>query len=195
MRLGIVLVPLLLAGCATREVRLVPAPGDPALTENQNYRVRNQGYSLLYDLVSDEKDVAKVLLIKREHPQVRAIIQEISSFAGQLQKQLDQFSLEDPQLNFKTPGLPFIEAKAREAIGSRRAKQLLLAGGQDFEVDLLLTQVEATGYGGGLAEVLAEQESIPKRKMFLVTAAKRFQELNRGCALLLELRNDPAKRR
>ena len=144
---------------------------------DQAYQVRNQGYALLYDLVSSEKDLAKLLLIKRESAAINALIKDIAATAEGIQRQLDLFALEDPRLNLRLIDLPFIENKTRESIGAARAKQLLVSGGKKFELRLLLTQNEALTYGTHLAQTLAANESIPKRKTYLDQAAGRLRAL------------------
>src|SRR5688572_6986398 len=80
------------------------------VTPDQTYQIRNQGYSLLYELVSAEKDVAKLLLIKREGADVNALIKNISDAAAGIQRQLEAFALEDSRLDLRRSDLPFIES-------------------------------------------------------------------------------------
>ena len=51
-------------------------------------RVRNEGYSLLYQLLSQESDAAKLLIIKHAEPPIVDVIQEIARTCGQAAKEL-----------------------------------------------------------------------------------------------------------
>jgi hypothetical protein len=51
--------------------------------------VRNNAASLLYDLLGDEKDVSKILIIRRRPARVSRVIKAISKTAGDGQDQID----------------------------------------------------------------------------------------------------------
>ena len=151
---------LAVTGCSTIQKVLPTAAWHQA-------RVRNEGYSLLYQLMSQESDVAKILIIKHTEPPVTDVIKEIASTCGQAKKELDVFHEKDRHLSFEMTNLPQDELKTRAAIESTVTKQLLFSNGKTFERRLLLTQVQAMNYAAHLAIVLHDQEDNPARKIFL----------------------------
>jgi hypothetical protein len=175
------LIALLLTGCSTTPAR--PSAGPES--------ARNEGYSLLYDLARKEKDVNKLLLLKKEQADVNDAIQEIARVMGDAERQLKEFAHEDPTLQLKTPGLPWAEQKTRAAIESARAKKLLLTSGQQFELRLLLSQAEGLSYGSHLARVLQQQEKDIRRKMFLEELSRQLERSNDTVINLLSSRMRP----
>lgn len=67
---------VLTSGCGST-VRQTPPP------QADDHRTIAEGYSLLYGITSQQKDVAKVLMIKSASPQVHALISEIAAYATQ----------------------------------------------------------------------------------------------------------------
>jgi len=157
---------LMVAGCATVEKVL------PTRAWHQA-RVRNEGYSLLYQLMSQESDVAKILIIKHADQPVTDIIKQIANTCDQARKELEGFHKKDRHLSFEMANLPEFEQKTRAAIQSTVTKQLLASSGKTFERRLLFTQAESMNYAAHLATVLHDQESDPLRKGFLDALAGR----------------------
>ena len=81
MRVGVIWIWVLIfvMGCATRPK---PAAAPPP-AEDARLAIRNQGYSLLYGLMADEKNLSKILLIKKEQSDVGDLIKKISRVAGE----------------------------------------------------------------------------------------------------------------
>jgi len=176
---GAFLLPLLLlAGCES-----VPAP--VAGTADHPPGPTGHGYALLFDLLGDEKNVAKLLLIKRESAALREVIKEISAQAGRAHQQLEAFAKEDRRLNLKDLGLPAAEVETRKKISSLRGKQLLGSKGGEFELNLLMTQEMALTYGIQLAEVTAAHESDPIRAKFLRQLSHDFGSLEQKVMALM----------
>ena len=134
------------------------------------------GYALLFKLLSDEKDVSKLLMIKHENRALHDLIKEISTVAGEAHKSLKDFAKATP-INVEDQQLPAIESAARESISKEKAKQLLGAKGDDFQFRLLLAQNEALTYGRHLAFALAKGEPDPQRREFLESVASRLDQL------------------
>jgi len=55
------------------------------------------GYALIYDLMGDERNVSKLLIVKRGHPELGTLIKRISSICGEAQKQLETFAKTMPE--------------------------------------------------------------------------------------------------
>jgi len=140
--------------------------------------ILNQGYSLLAQLLGDEKNVSKLLIIKRDRPELGKLIKEISARTGAADKELAAFAKNDPQLNLKEQPLPVMEKRARDAISKSQAKLLLSDKPKNLEVHLLLTQADALSYGSHLAGVIASTETDPSRRTFLNDLAKDLDALH-----------------
>lgn len=168
---ALVVCALAVTGCATVQKVI------PTATWHQT-RVRNEGYSLLYQLLSQESDAAKLFIIKHADPPIVNIIKEIASTCGEAKKELEQFHKKDRHLNFEMTNLPQIEQKSRAAIESTVTKQLLFSNGKKFEVRFLFTQAEAMNYAAHLAKVLHDQDDKPLRKEFLAKLSDRCTSLH-----------------
>jgi len=149
-------------------------PKAPVTATNDHH-----GYALLYDLLGDEQNVSKLLIIKRDRPELKALVKQISEQAGKAHKELEKFAKHNRALNLKDMALPTGEVETRKSIAKEKAKQLLAEKGKDFEIALLLTQNEALTYGAHLAQTVARMETDPERNRFL-------QQLSSD---LLDLRN------
>lgn len=141
------------------------------------FSTRNQGYSLLYELVSKEKDVAKILLIKKEKSDVHAVITAIAATSRDATKKLEEFAKADRSLRLKTRDLPLVEEQTRAAIESAQGKELLRSSKRKFELELLLTQIDGLDYGSHLAAVLEKQESNPARRQYLNQLSRQLEAL------------------
>jgi hypothetical protein len=162
---------LAVTGCSTVQKILPTAAWREA-------RVRNEGYGLLYQLLSQESNAAKLLIIKHADPPVADVIKEIASTCSQAKKELEQFHEKDRHLSLEMTHLPEIEQKTRAAIESTVTKQLLFSSDKKFEVRFLFTQAESMNYAAHLAKVLHDQENNPVRKEFLATLSERCTTLH-----------------
>jgi len=123
--------------------------------------VRNNAASLLYDLLGQEKNVSKILLIKKKAPAFEKLIKDISKTADDGEKQLDRLAKDDPAFDLHETRLPPGEVASREAQSKEQEHTLLAAKDQTFEFDLLLAQAQALDYTSHLAGVAAENCTMP----------------------------------
>src|SRR5687768_10339406 len=147
----IILATLCVSGCQSTR------PG-AAITPQGKLQVRNNAASLLHDLLSDEANVSKLLIIKRDRAELNSLIKEISAVALGGVKKLEQLEKADTSFNLRSMDLPPGERATRQSIAKARTGELLRASGPDFEFRLLLTQSEALSYGTHLAKVVAANE-------------------------------------
>ena len=147
--------------------------------------LRNNAYSLLYDLLDDERHVSKLLIIKRDSRELNRLINQISETAADGAKRLKEFADKDPSLNLTALALPPAEQATREAIANTKKNQLLGRSGADFERTLLLTQMEALNYGTHLAGVAATNDSDPTRAGYLSTLSATLKHLHSEVAHML----------
>src|ERR1035438_5590743 len=119
---------------------------------------RNNCYSLLHQLLDDEKDVSMLRFIKPEHADVKILVKRIATTSGTGATLLEKFAKDDPSIRLDDIRLPPGELATRDAIASTKEKELLSQTGDTFELTLLLTQTEALSYAWHLAKVTRSEE-------------------------------------
>jgi hypothetical protein len=139
---------------------------------------RNNALALLNDLLGDEKNVSKILIIKRNSEELKRLIKDISDTAGNGAKLLESFASRDSTIQLAATDLPPGEVAARKAISKLKERDLLHTKNAEFEFQLLLTQSEAMNYGAALAKVAAENETQPEHARALSTLSTRFKMLH-----------------
>jgi len=146
---------------------------------------RNNGYSLLHQLLDEQKDVSLLRFIKSEHADVKQLVKRIATTSGTGAKLLEKFAQDDPAINLDDIGLPPGELATRAAIAATKQKELLSQAGDEFELSLLLTQTEALSYAWHLAQVAGENESQPDRARALAGVSKDMENLYHEVFVLL----------
>ena len=172
-------VSALLSGCQLFHSK--PSPPESASAESPGdvSGADQTGYALLFDLLGDEKDVAKIRFIKHPRSAVTELLKEISRISGDAHKQLERFGKADKNLNLADQRLPMGEVMARNAISKAKQKALLSSKGKELEIQLLLTQQEAMNYGAHLASTIALVESQPQRQQFLRQLSAQLSQLEK----------------
>ena len=138
---------------------------------------RNNCYSLLHQLLNDQKNVSLLRFIKREQDNVKSLVKKIAANSATGAKLLEEFARRDPSIHLDDIRLPPGEAATREAIASTKKKELLGQTGDTFELSLLLTQAEALSYAWHLAKVASESESQPDRARALAGVSEDMENL------------------
>ena len=159
----------------------------PGVSYERDAPVDN-GYALLYRLLGDEKDLSKLLFIKRTRPEVATLMKQISNTARAGHQQIEGFSKTDPLLNLTSEGLPAAETETRKDISHTKEKALLGGKGRDLELELLLSQNEALTYGYHLAARTARVETRPERRQALFQLATDLSELQQKVHALLAVK-------
>ncbi len=139
---------------------------------------RNNAIALLDDLLNDEKNLSKLLIIKRNSRELKRLVVNISDTAGDGAKMLSALSRQDPAIDFKLIGLPPGERETRRAIAKTKQHLLLHTKEAEFEFQLLLTQSEALNYGAHLALVASENEPRATEARELSKLSTRLQQLH-----------------
>jgi hypothetical protein len=138
---------------------------------------RNNCYSLLHQLLSEEKDISKLRFIKRENIDLKDLLKRIAGSANAGATQLETFARQDPSLVLDDYRLPPGEEKTRADIGSQKEKELLHSSGDKLEFTLLLTQNEALNYASHLAHIAAQNDFRPERSQFLEGLSREMATL------------------
>jgi hypothetical protein len=146
---------------------------------------RNNCYSLLHQLLDEQKDVSMLRFIKKEHSDVKDLINRIAADSGTGSKLLEEFAKHDPSINLQDLRLPPGEAATRDAIAATKKKDLLSQTGDTFELTLLLTQTEALSYACNLAKVAGENEPQPERARALAGVSEDMKNLYHEAFVML----------
>jgi hypothetical protein len=154
---------------------------------------RNNCYSLLHQLLDDEKDVSLLRFIKPEHADVKNLVKRIATASGTGATLLEQFARDDPSIRLDDIRLPPGELATRDAIASTKQRELLGQTGDTFELTLLLTQTEALSYAWHLAKVAGENEPQPERARALAGVSKDMENFYREvfAQLLSQTKSSP----
>jgi len=154
-----------------------PNPADGA----GKIEVRNNAASLLADLLGDEKNVSKILIIKHNSAELGRLIKLISKTAGDGANELETLAKSDPTLNLHSLQLPPGEVATRAAISKTKEHELIFSSGEKFELSLLLSQTDALDYGSHLAKIAAENSSSTEQQLKFhsldVALNARFREV------------------
>ena len=136
---------------------------------------RNNCYSLLHQLLDEQKDVSMLRFIRPEHTDLKKLMKRIATTSGTGAKLLEEFAKDDSSINLNDIRLPPGELATRDAIASTREKELLGQTGATFETTLLLTQTEALSYASHLAKVAGGNEPHPGRARALESLSEEMQ--------------------
>jgi hypothetical protein len=162
------LVAGVLTGCQSPKARVPTA---------SSLATRNNCYSLLHQLLDQEKNVSLLRFIKSEPAGLKKLVNQIATTSGTGAKLLEKFAQDDPSIQLDDFRLPPGEVATRDAIGATKQKELLGQTGEEFELALLLTQAEALSYGWHLAAVAAANEPDPDRARALKGISEDMQTL------------------
>ena len=162
-----------LSACATLE----PSATGGAPTK-VNVSEFSEGYGLLYDLVSKEKQSSLLSIIKTTSPELKSLLERISETSKATAKELETLVKLDPTRNLKVTNLPRIEQDTRDSIDKETSKELLQSKGVDLEFHVLSSQLPAMNYAAHLARSLAVVETNPRRREFLLQTDRKFSDLH-----------------
>jgi hypothetical protein len=155
--ISVLVASVLLLGCrqlpAAISSKVAPAP-----VKTPDNAIRENALNLLCDLLGDEKNLSKLLIIKKATPDLKQLVKAISQTAATELKTLDTWRGTNRQPAKALLGLPPGETATRDAISKTKQHELLHGSGSELEFQLLLTQVEALNYGKHLALVISQNE-------------------------------------
>jgi hypothetical protein len=181
LALPAVLAVCLLNGCRTAVPKTVAAHAPPVA-------VRNNSYSLLHQLLDEQKDVKWLGVIKWEDSEVKPLIKKIAATSKTDAEILEGFAKSDPSLSLDATDLPPAEVAARDEIAASKKDALLGRKGDAFELTLLLSQAEALNYAWHLAKVAAKNDADPNRVRALADIGNEMEQLYGQVFVLLRSR-------
>jgi len=167
-----VLVTVLLLGLGACTSNHPSAASSGASSENDGpYQTRNEGYSILYKLMSDESNVAMLFWLKHADDSVATLVKAVGERCKAARKEMDEFPTNDKQIVFNATGLPEVEQKCRDLEADEKRHELLSSSGKEFELYLIFSQAEAMSYAHNLCVAMEKAEDNPIRKKFLIELA------------------------
>ena len=129
-------------------------------------------------------------LIRSSSDETRALVNAAGELASDAAARIRVFADEDETLVLGPDGIPAVEQAARDYIESRITGELM-SGGDDFEVNLLLSQERSMRYVAALATQVAELEDDADRSAWLVSLAERAEGLRVSLRDRLTVRGGP----
>ncbi len=182
--LGLV-VSLLICGCQS-----APPPAATPLSAESKKKTPdpaafNNSLALLDDLLNDEKNISKLLIIKHNTAELGRLAVNISKTSGNGQKLLESIAKNDTSIDLKAVDLPAGEKATRKAIAKTKEHVLLHSSNAELEFQLLMTQAEALNYGAHLAAVATENDTRPERGQQLLTLSNQLKALDEQVLVML----------
>ena len=173
--LAILMVAGVLTGCQMSKTGSPrsKSPPEPGLARG----VRNNCYSLLYDLLKQESHIGLLRFIKREDDDLKKLMRKIADHSSAGAKLLEEFAAQDESISLTDIWLPQGEEATRQAIADLTRKELMDRSGEKFEVTLLLSQNKALGYAAQLAIVGAEHDLQTERSQALKNLGRELDVL------------------
>ena len=176
-----------LCGCASTQPMSLTASSD----QPTKLQIRNNAASLLDDLLNDEQNVDKVLIVKSASPDNTALIKLIAATAATHKRELDEMATNDATLNLQVTDLPPGEIAARNGSSKADEHDLLLSTGVNFEFNLLFSQAQAESYGQQLAAVAAKNSERPEEMHTFETISQTMERLD--LQVMMAIRTVPEK--
>jgi len=149
----------------------------PEAGKDDKCGIRNNAASLLYDLLGQEKNLSKILIIKHPPAAVGQLLKAISKAAGDGHDKLEAMAKSDSSLDLKDMHLPPGETAARAGDGKAKEHELLSSSSAKFAFNVLLTQVQALDYGQNLAKVAADNAASTEQSKQLQEISTKLNEL------------------
>jgi hypothetical protein len=156
-----------LVGCASTP----PPPAGVGL-----FRLEDQGYSLLYNLMESESKVGDIFILKPADASLETLVRDIGKTCDAAKRRMDDFRKADGRINYDISELPYIEQRSRDLQTNDDTKALLFSSGDKFAVRMIFTQAEAMNYAMQLSRALSEKEDDATRKTFLINLAKECSD-------------------
>lgn len=170
------------AGCAADQATSASA------AESPHAATLSRGYSAIHSLLDDERNVDKILIIKAETEELKALVTRIANISGNAYDSLQPLTGASPPVRLDADqGLPMIEEAARRSIAMDTAMDLVFSD-ETFETRLLMSQGQALRYGHALATQLARQDGSPERKEWAISIARAYEALYKDVVDMLSQR-------
>lgn len=150
------------------------------------------GYSLLRLFLDDEQYLTAIRRAKTvinldgTNDQVSALIDEIADTSETACEQLEALATEKPAVEFASFNDTSITLATLDDLRFATAKTLIIDG-ENFEKNMMLSQIQVLPVITQIATRLAENENNPKRKNWLLQLAAQYSDYYRRVHALLDI--------
>ena len=169
-------------GCAETSTALQKAEAQPRQkADPQNQRkILNEGYSLLYKQLNDLSKVHLIFLVKSEAKPVNEVTTAVTEYVDALKTTFDRVARDYPAVDIALDPLPVMEQRTREGITKDRILSFApVVGltGESFDRRMLQTLEGSLNQLRFLTKALADEEPEPSLKQIATTAHNKFEQL------------------
>ena len=186
------LLTLLLASLTTGCAH-VAEPSDKTATKaprlSNERQVLSEGYSILYQDARKFDASDLVLLVKAESDAMKKLVNSVGEMGNQLAKDLERIAKDYPGVRIDLDPLPEMEKRKRKAVGMTRAKEfapVVGKGGREYERTMLMSFANGLNHDRHLCKVMAEAETDPGLKKFLLDTETKYDALYEAAMTLLK---------
>jgi hypothetical protein len=171
-----------LGGCAETSTALQKAEAPPqqkADVQNQR-KILNEGYSLLYKQLNDVSKIHLIFLVKSETKPVNEVTTAVTEYVDALKSTLDRVARDYPAVDIALDPLPVMEQRTREGVTKDRILSFApIVGltGESFDRRVLQTLEGSLNQLRFLTKALADEEPEPSLKQIATTAHNKFEQL------------------
>lgn len=167
--LGLVLAA---SGCQAPQRAATAEPGE-------RDRALSEGYALLHGLLDQNRrvDQAPRIPFRSVSDETADLLERIARACADGAQRVRRAAEGSARIGLDEDGLPAVERATRDAIAATNRRELLGGDRAMFELNLLLSQAEATRYASHLARALAARENDSRRRAMLEQLAETFEAL------------------
>jgi hypothetical protein len=168
-------------------------PDSPAAAVPEQAQARDAGYSVLRKLLGDEQHL-RVLRLAKMVVSLRAIsgptrklIDDITDAAAGDSDRLDRVAALEPRIRFDASCSTLLDRAMLDPMRLATAKELVMAPGDEFEIRLVVSQVQALRMISQLVGELGDLDPNAQRQAWLGELSARYEALYKRAVSRLSL--------
>lgn len=145
---------------------------------------RDSGYAVLRKLLGDEKHVNTLRIVKsaitfsKSSERTVTLIDDIATTSARALDEMDALAALKPVINPDTAGREQLGSEILDALRLATARELITATGEDFEISLVLSQVQVLRLISQLLRELQELDPNTRRQAWLADLARDYESLH-----------------
>lgn len=154
---------------------------EPAHAVDEN-RSRDIGYDVLRTLLGDEQHIDTLSLVKtvinlrRISDLTRSLVDDIAAASAASLEDIDRLAGLDPPLVSGESSPDELDQAVIDTLRMTTATNLLMASGDDFELLLIVSQIQALRLISHLSDELRKIDPNPARQAWLTRLAARYEQ-------------------
>jgi hypothetical protein len=159
----------------------------PLLASETRAEKLSDGYALLFDLSSDEKNADGVFLFKTATPETKETVKRLADLFRRVNHQLKAWSDADSTIDLDVTHLPALEVETRKGIASQHAHEVFATKTPAFDKLFLTLQWQSIYYALNMVKALEKQETSTERRHVLAQWVVEFEQLRVEVSEMLTL--------